>query len=96
MKRTEQMRDEVSLRPIGAALAAVVAGLGASSGGDAKATEIRVPEPPQPSSHQQMHFVDPTNDPRLDEDASLILGPSEPVEPFGDAPAAKQRDLFEL
>jgi hypothetical protein len=94
VKRADGMRDEIALRPIGAALAAVVAGLGASSA-DAQA-EVRVAEPPAPNAHEQMHYVDPTNDPRFEEDASLILGPSEPVEPFGESPAPRQRDLFEL
>jgi hypothetical protein len=87
MKGTEQRED--ALRPIGLAMSAVMAGLSAQAASAA-------PVAPAPAPRAQAHFVDPSNDPRHEEDASLILGPSAPVEPFAEAPKAKQADLFDL
>ncbi len=71
---------ETALRPVGLALAAVVAGLGAAK---AQALETRPHAPIEPSAREKAYFVDPTNDPAFEEDPTLVVGPSEPVEPFG-------------
>ncbi|HWA01854.1 MAG TPA: hypothetical protein VG841_16220 [Caulobacterales bacterium] len=95
MQRNDRARDEASaLKPIGKTLAAVVAGLGVA--GQAQPVDAHPIAPLDPTTNTREHYVDPTNDPRLDEDPTLILGPSEPVEPFADAPAPKQKDLFDL
>ena len=72
--------DQSTLRPVGIALAAVVAGLGA---GKAVAVEPRVHAPLEPASNEATYVVDPTNHPGFEEDASMVIGRSEPVEPFG-------------
>jgi len=68
-----------TLRPVGIALAAVVAGLGA---GKAVAIEPRVHAPLEPASNEATYTVDPTNHAGFEEDPSMILGPSTPVAPF--------------
>lgn len=73
-------RDELPLRPVGLALAAVVAGLGA---GKAQAVEAPMRAPLEPSSQEKTYVMDPTNHPGFEEDASLIVGPSAPVTPLG-------------
>jgi hypothetical protein len=72
---------EATLKPVGFALAAVVAGLGA---GKAEAVENRAHAPLEPASHGKTFFVDPTNHPGFEEDPSIVVGPSAPVAPFGD------------
>lgn len=72
-------RDELPLRPVGLALAAVVAGLGA---GKAQATMAPVRAPLEPSNQEKIYFVDPTNHAGFEEDASMVVGPSEPVAPL--------------
>ncbi|MES1201706.1 MAG: hypothetical protein ABUS57_09705 [Pseudomonadota bacterium] len=96
MSRTDRMRTEMTaLRPIGTTLAAVVAGLGAA--GNAQPVDVHPVAPHEPTTNVREHYVDPTNDPRLEEDPTLILGPSEPVEPFADQAATPaQKDLFDL
>ena len=79
---TKSRSEEMSaLRPVGMALAAVVAGLGA---GKAQAVEARVHAPLAPAGQGHMYVVDPTNHPGFDEDPALIVGPSAPVAPFGE------------
>lgn len=75
-------REDLPLRPVGVALAAVVAGLGA---GKAPPAEARSTPPLEPTTHEKTYFVDPTNHPGFEEDPNLVIGPSEPVEPFGNA-----------
>ena len=77
LKREEQAP---ALKPVGFALAAVVAGLGA---GKAEAVEHRVHAPLEPSTQANTYFVDPTNHPGFEEDPNMIVGQSEPVAPFG-------------
>jgi hypothetical protein len=72
-------REELSLRPVGLALAAVVAGLGA---GKAQADAAPVRAPLEPSNQEKTYFVDPTNHPGFEEDASMVVGRSEPVAPL--------------
>lgn len=72
--------DQSTLRPVGIALAAVVAGLGA---GKAVPAEAHVQAPLEPASNGATYVVDPTNHPGFEEDASMVIGPSEPVAPFG-------------
>ncbi len=72
-------REELPLRPVGLALAAVVAGLGA---GKAQVDAAPVRAPLEPSNHEKTYFLDPTNHPGFEEDASLVVGPSEPVAPL--------------
>lgn len=75
-------RDELPLRPVGLALAAVVAGLGA---GKAQAVEAPMRAPLEPSSQEKTFCVDPTNHPGFEEDSELIVGPSAPVTPLRNA-----------
>ncbi|MEQ1817928.1 MAG: hypothetical protein ABL871_04900 [Terricaulis sp.] len=80
MLRSHPKKEEQStLRPVGIALAAVVAGLGA---GKAVPAEARVHAPLEPASNGATYVVDPTNHPGFEEDASMVIGPSTPVEPF--------------
>lgn len=72
-------RDELPLRPVGLALAAVVAGLGA---GKAQAVDSRPHLPLEPSSQANTYVADPTNHPSFGEDPDMVVGPSEPVAPF--------------
>ncbi len=76
---TKSKSEEMNLRPVGMALAAVVAGLGA---GKAHAVEARVLAPLEPASQGHMYVLDPTNHPGFEEDASMVVGRSEPVAPF--------------
>ncbi len=75
-------RDELPLRPVGLALAAVVAGLGA---GKAQAVEAPLRAPLEPSAQQKTYAVDPTNHPGFEEDPGLVVGPSAPVTPLGNS-----------
>jgi hypothetical protein len=73
-------RDETApLRPVGVALAAVVAGL---SAGKAAAAETPAHAPLEPTSQAKTYVVDPTNHPGFEEDADMVVGASEPVAPF--------------
>lgn len=81
--------DLTPLRPIGLALAAVVAGL---SGGKAQAEPLRAPAPLEPATQEKTFAIDPTNHPGFDEDPNMVVGPSEPVTPLANA---IQEDLFE-
>ncbi len=81
MLRSHPKKEEqTTLRPVGIALAAVVAGLGA---GKAVAVEPRLHAPLEPASNEKTYVVDPTNHPGFEEDPDMILGPSTPVAPFG-------------
>jgi len=72
-------RDDLTLKPVGFALAAVVAGLGA---GRAQAVEAPQRAPLEPASQANTYFVDPTNHPGFEEDPDMIVGPSAPVVPL--------------
>jgi len=74
-KREEQM----PLKPVGVALAAVMAGLGA---GKAQAVETRASAPLEPATQANTYVVDPTNHPGFEEDPDMVVGQSEPVEPL--------------
>lgn len=88
MKQLQQRsREAMTFKPIGAAFAAVVAGV---------APGALAAEPAVHGEHVRAHAEDPTNDPRRDEDPALLLGPGEPVEPFSEPAAPKQGDLFDL
>ncbi len=76
---TKSKSEELNLRPVGMALAAVVAGLGA---GKAQAVEARVHAPLEPAGQGHMYVLDHTNHPGFEEDASMVVGRSEPVAPF--------------
>ncbi len=81
MLRSHPKKEEQStLRPVGIALAAVVAGLGA---GKVVPAEARAHAPLEPASNEATYTVDPTNHPGFEEDASMVIGASEPVAPFG-------------
>ncbi len=85
--RTNDRRDDLTLRPVGVALAAVVAGLGV---GKAAPVEARVHAPLEPAAHDKTYVVDHTNHPGFEEDPDMIVGPSAPVAPLGNL----QGDLF--
>lgn len=80
MKTHPKREDLAALRPVGLAMAAVVAGLGAQ----AQAEETRAVAPLEPASTTQAYAVDPTNHPGFEEDADMIVGASTPVAPFGE------------
>ena len=77
--KTHPKREELSLKPVGFALAAVVAGLGA---GKAQAVETKPRAPLEPTNQSKTYAVDPTNHPGFEEDPNMVVGPSEPVEPL--------------
>ncbi|MGE0743020.1 MAG: hypothetical protein AB7O98_16910 [Hyphomonadaceae bacterium] len=80
MSKSHPKREEaLPLRPVGLALAAVVAGLGA---GKAPPAEARAHAPLEPTSQEKTYVVDPTNHPGFDEDPTMVVGRSEPVAPF--------------
>ncbi|MGE0829111.1 MAG: hypothetical protein AB7O04_07155 [Hyphomonadaceae bacterium] len=83
-------RDLGSFKPIGLAFAAVVAGV--APAGHAVAAEPIHARPNLPN----VDLPNPALDPRAEEDAALLLGPSEAVEPFSTPKRAKQGDLFDL
>lgn len=75
-------REELPLRPVGFALAAVVAGLGA---GKAQAVVAPARAPLEPSSQAHTYVVDPTNHPGFEEDPNMVVGRSAPVAPLRNA-----------
>jgi hypothetical protein len=77
MKKTKA--EDMPLRPVGMALAAVVAGLGA---GKAQADETRTHAPLEPATHEKTYVVDHTNHPGFEEDPEMVIGPSAPVAPL--------------
>lgn len=78
--KAQPRRDEASpLRPVGVALAAVVAGLGA---GKAAAVEAPARARIEPTAHEKTYVADPTNHPGFEEDPDMVVGPSAPVAPF--------------
>ena len=80
MTRSHPKREEPNaVRPVGLALAAVVAGLGA---GKATPAPARAHAPLEPASQEKTYLVDPTNHPGFEEDPDMIVGPSEPVTPL--------------
>ena len=80
MKKTHpKSEDTMPLKPVGVALAAVVAGL---SAGKAQAAEPRAHAPLEPATQEKTYVVDPTNHPGFEEDPDLVIGPSDPVEPL--------------
>lgn len=90
MSRSDRMRNEPALKPIGLALTAVVAGLGVP--GHAQAGEAAPLEPA--SSATRTHYLDPTTDPGFGIEEQLRIG--EAAEVFAAKPEAKpeQSDLF--
>lgn len=81
MSKSHPKREEATpLRPIGLALAAVVAGIGA---GNAPVTaEARPHAPLEPVSQHETYRADPTNHPGFEEDPDMVVGASEPVAPL--------------
>lgn len=80
MLKSHPKKEEQTLRPVGIALAAVVAGL---STGKAAAVETRAHSPLEPVENAKTYVVDPTNHPGFEEDPEMVIGRSEPVAPFG-------------
>ena len=79
MLKSHPKKEEQTLRPVGIALAAVVAGLGA---GKAAPADARVHAPLEPLANEKTYVVDPTNHPGFEEDADMVVGRSEAVEPL--------------
>lgn len=80
MIKSHPKRDEMTpLKPVGFALAAVVAGIGV---GKAPPVEARVHAPLEPCGHTNVYVADPTNHPGFEEDPDMVVDRSEPVEPF--------------
>jgi hypothetical protein len=80
IKSHPKREDAASLKPVGFALAAVVAGIGV---GKAPPVEARVHAPLEPSGHANTYVIDPTNHPGFEEDPDMVVDRSEPVAPFG-------------
>lgn len=81
MTKSHPKREDMApLRPVGLALAAVVAGLGA---GKAPPAEARAHAPLESAGQANTYVVDPTNHPGFEEDPDMVVGPSAPVAPFG-------------
>lgn len=80
MLKSHPKKEEAALRPVGFAMAAVVASLGA-----AKAAPVDTPTraPLEPAGQSNTYVVDPTNHPGFEEDPDMVVGPSAPVAPFG-------------
>lgn len=79
MLKSHPKKEEQALRPVGIALAAVVAGLGA---GKAAPVEARTHAPLEPISNEKTYVVDHTNHPGFEEDAGMVIGRGEAVEPL--------------
>lgn len=80
MSKSHPKRDDANpLRPVGLAFAAVVAGLGAAK---APPAEARTNAPLEPTAQEKRMVIDPTNHPGFEEDASMVVGASEPVAPL--------------
>jgi hypothetical protein len=79
MKAQPRRDDAAPLRPVGVALAAVVAGL---SAGKAAAVETPARAPLEPTTQAKTYVVDPTNHPAFEEDPEMVIGASEPIAPF--------------
>ncbi len=80
LKSHPKKEEQTTLRPVGIALAAVVAGL---STGKAAPAEARVHAPLEPATQEKTYVLDHTNHPGFEEDADMVVGPSTPVAPFG-------------
>lgn len=91
MKREPKV-EMSALKPAGVVFAAVVAGLGGAKA-ERAAVDNQPRAPLEPAGQSNTYFVDPTNHPSFEEDASLIVGPSEPVAVFSGI-ADAQTDLF--
>jgi hypothetical protein len=79
MLKSHPKKEEQTLRPVGIALAAVVAGL---STGKAATAETHARAPLEPVESAKTYVVDPTNHPGFEEDPEMVIGRSEPVAPF--------------
>jgi hypothetical protein len=79
MVKSHPKKEEQALRPVGIALAAVIAGL---SSGKAAPAEARAHAPLDPAANEKTHAVDPTNHPGFEEDADMVVGRSDAVEPL--------------
>ena len=79
MLKSHPKKEDQTLRPVGIALAAVVAGL---SSGKAAAVETRAHAPLGPAANEKTYIVDPTNHPGFEEDPTMVIGRSEAVEPL--------------
>ncbi len=80
MTKSHPKREDANpLRPVGVALAAVVAGLGA---GKAAPAEARVHAPLEPTTQEKTCVLDHSNHPGFEEDPTMVVGPSAPVEPL--------------
>ena len=77
MLKSHPRKEEQTLRPVGIALAAVVAGLSAG-----KAAAVEAHAPLEPIATEKTYVVDPTNHPGFEEDADMVIGRSEAVEPL--------------
>ncbi len=82
-KPHSNQRDELpALRPVGLAIAAVVAGLGVGKAPAAEAAPKRAPL--EPATQGKAYVIDHTNHPSFDEDPDMVVGRSKPVAPFGE------------
>ena len=79
MAKSHPKEEQTTLRPVGIALAAVVAGL---STGKAAPAEARVHAPLEPATQEKTYVVDHTNHPGFEEDPDMVVDRSEPVAPF--------------
>lgn len=81
-KSNSNQRDELpALRPVGIAIAAVVAGLGAGKAAAAQTQPARAPL--EGANQEKTYVLDHTNHPSFEEDSDMVVGRSTPVAPFG-------------
>ncbi len=77
MKGNKRGDETSALKPVGLALAAVVAGIGVGKADST--TEPRAHAPLEPAGHANTYFLDPTNHPGFEEDPNLVFGESAPA-----------------
>ena len=93
MNRKDRKDELLALRPVGLALASVVAGLSSAAQAE-REVEPRAHAPLEPAGQSNVYMIDPTNHPGFEEDPSLVFGASEPADVLAGVSADEQGDLF--
>ena len=94
MSRSERMRNEPALKPVGFALAAVVAGLAPAHAGEA--ADMRAVSPPAPTPHEAASTTNAAGRTLYHPDDVLVLDTPVDAEPLAPKPTAQaQPDLFD-
>lgn len=92
MSRREGRDEVAALRPVGLALASVVAGLGVARAERAPTQVAHAPL--EPAAQSNRYVLDPTNHPGFEEDPALVFGESEPADVLAGVREGAQGDLF--